>query len=318
MGGRENKKKPHSYSWHPEYGWQLLRRTESYRKAVDVFISMAQKANDKEALAVYSRLSKADFYSIKSNTQVVLSKQRDLSLRQHIFETPSFSFIEDYNFQQDHPLFGHFEPDTLSVKKRKKNELEFDQNSKHYQLFVKWYGDVIRFPISPELLHIDEDVLNSVWVFRPFMIASKDVFSENGDASIEEYKLNPYHYSKQDEKCSYHIIKINRNFSAERIRDEISDYFYKVASNDVYLANKIPWDEDDFELRLKIIDELEEARIKGYKLGAIKLAKKYFAHLKQSDLAKKKKMEKIIKYVQGTMLKIFDRPMPKIKRKKYA
>lgn len=318
MGGRENKRKPHEYSWHPEYGWQLLRRTASYKQAVDLFLKSAERAKDYASLALYQKLSKPDFYSTKSLVKTIIFPERDESLRSSIAEPRIFGVVTDKDIRKQRMLFEELELEHSTSKPRK----EFiDFESPHFKLFRLWYGDVIRFPLSPELLHVHEAVLNELWVYRPIMIATKNSFLRNTnqqewDAS-STWELPNYQY-KSDDKCSYHIIKINKNFSPERIRDEIADYFYQISQNTEYQRAKLPWSQADFDLRLEVIDDIAEAKESGKRLGATSLAKKYFSKMRQSDLAKKKMMEKIIKYGANTMLLIFERRRPVETKKRFA
>ncbi len=129
----------HELSWNPFFGWEVLRRSKLYQRAVLQFQQEAHAHEMERVLRLFEQIS-IEEDSVEVTGPDVLGYQRKLqSVAKEIYDVPANEF----------PMGN----------------------------FLLNYGDVLRFPIHFKVVRPWSFYLNALWQLRPAILADEDHLS---------------------------------------------------------------------------------------------------------------------------------------------
>jgi hypothetical protein len=171
-------------SWHPWWVWQLLRRNDFYVEAVADF-KAAIDANDCPTLrAIYKDIQHHCDLAITADFQVLKRGYVNFDDLQFTSDEPSKVHGKAKNLEgADFPKFHHFQQ--LFSRIADPLRLTEDERSA-LSKFDRVYGDVIVFPIDPQLPNLQMGLLHTTFKFRPVIGIEK----ENLSRHIKLFQIN--------------------------------------------------------------------------------------------------------------------------------
>ncbi len=282
-----SREKHHPMSWSPARGWELLKRTDSYKQAVDEFIEEATNAGDEKSLMIFEKLSGGISYLNRI-------KARTTGIKYH--KLLSDFYLEDYTIG-----------DLIAPRRLASRKYEPDYTQPHLKKFLKWYGDIIRFPIDYRSERIDPLALKLCWAHQPFIVAPYR-FLELNKRNEQTWLVSPFF--KETERVSYHVIAINEDFTAHRISKEAQVYFQKYLADIKGKANRPRWGDTDFKEYLKIIDLINSYKTQGKVFGIRRLAKTFYPAKNKYEEDAIPKARAKLRYCRDTLLMLFHREKP--------
>lgn len=157
QGTRPIPGKDHPYAWNPEFLWQLLRRSKSYKRAVMTYGKDLVAEEDSEAsLSFFNEVLGLGFLNLSFPED---SAERKKSLQFKV----SVEDDDDRRIVSGASVYKHkFSTESSSAC--------LNPSSPALQNFLKSYGDVLRYPIPPEIDKPNVDLLNLFWNLRPCSI----------------------------------------------------------------------------------------------------------------------------------------------------
>lgn len=276
----------HPYAWNPNFGWQLLRRSKSYHKAVAQFLMSAKKAKDTKSSRAFTN------YCIDSYP----SSLKELQYWEDA-ESDQFAFRSFFPKLKDRDL-GNYLP-------------QFPLDTPYFCKFICQFGDIIRFPLNPDYRAPEGYFLNAIWNLRPSLMIGEQY--EFVASSAKRIEFTPNHASDRS-----HILKlmINTNFSEAAIMDTLHEYIQRYLNqhrkDKEGLESFAPrW--SDFQSYLDVWDLRESSSNRDKKFGAQKIGDKLCNS--QDPDTRKEWAKTRLKYMEKIM-PFFERKTPKLKREK--
>jgi hypothetical protein len=141
------------YFWDPEFCWEILRRTDSYKRAVDKYVADAKESNDGAGLAFLSSVSH-DVHLAPYLGEADTANQRRMRSALHSNIWTIERWIND-----------QIEVNPSNRKYIKQLRETFD--TPHVRRFQKKYGDILLFPIFPRTESPHEELMRAVWRLSP-------------------------------------------------------------------------------------------------------------------------------------------------------
>ncbi len=227
------------YPWNPDYGWQLLRRNQCYRKAVARFYLQARAVGDDWAVRLVDSLRSYDdaaepeeLKSLKSES-ITGTERKDLlqeTLSKRVWSSSENNIFKSIDLQPSAVYYWEF----------------FDQ-----------FGDVILFPIPAEQVIPPIFFLDFVWNFRPAAKIESEQYK-----SLLEVRRKAKNSSRLKRVGFLPPISINANFPISTIMKQIKQYVSKSSLREIkstdQITKKIRW--PDLEKNLRAWDLHESGK----------------------------------------------------------
>ncbi len=289
----------HDLSWHPQYAWELLRRSNSYRQAVREFVASCEDAKDHASLAAYRMFSKEHHRPRPGRRRHHIEKKISWETRQERLAFKSGPVLQ---------LFGtKFRKDKLGTFRG----YEIDTSTPHYKKFFKRFGDFLIFPMNPKVRLPATEGFNAVWIFSPI---------SNLTAQLSSLPFHLLHFENGvlnvsgDSNLAVMMVAVNKKFPRNRIVSDFAKLLdYTLGSHKVRVPQPA-WDILEFYRYIAIIDFLEEADTEGWpQPGYQKIGDKF---------APSYDREARFSWARSKMITIrelrafFERPLPKRSAKK--
>lgn len=283
-------------AWNPELGWQLLRRSENYQRAVAEFLAAAKKAGDSEVLDAYRYLS-VDRRRIANKGMKGLSGEEKLEKR--------LLWLQQ----------GNRSIDIRDLPRRKlgapSSTIKIDFSTDHYIQFNAWFGDVIRFPVDPAVERLAVERLAGVWAFRPLSRSPIIPFGYESDGLAQEDDGNIFR-SDSSPKLSYHILAVNSNFPLRAVLKESETYFREFFRGESAGSKLRPrWDE--VKLLLKVIKLMDDRDARG-RYRYQRIGDRCNPPTAHSARARLEWARERVRYISKFLLPMFERKKPKISK----
>lgn len=295
---RRDEKDRHELAWNPDLGWQVLRRCPNYQRAVETFLIEAERASDQVSLDAYKIVS-LDEAKVPNKWQ--WPPRRQPFIRAWRGSKKRKELLRDQDLIFKFPQVPTFRPKGYGDEVKKPRYLKVDTNTKHYEKFYKWYGDLLLFPINPNSTQPRIEGLSSLWALYSVKIYDSE--------SASELPLNIKH-----DKILTFSMTINTSFSKTMIEDDLRWFLRSKLDGYGTIKEKPRWTEEQFEGYLRVMDAVyfNGKRIKithrllGEKCAPNSVLNKVNCERAVIDWAKD-----TLRYVEKKLMPIFDRVEPK-------
>ena len=269
--------------WNPSHLWRILRLSKSYRLAVDRFVADATKdPRSKRLLNIFKAYSEP--YDFEAETDVDV---RDAHAR-----------------ELDQPSHKHLRTGAAEF-------LIEVSNLPHVQHFLRWYGDVLSFPVHYRTRLPNPYLLHAVWNLRP--ASRKDYKMSGANEVLSELAARSSLPSRTSNVIQI-PIQINLNFSdaqigeaaAEVLRATLKEHYNSKTDSRRLLTGKAPkWKTLDesihlLEMRVDGKSQLSTAKQLSWDKKTSPATLDPIQLLKQKVSSREKTIREILKFFERT------------------
>jgi len=239
-------KRKHEHRWHQYYVWQLLRRSDLYKKDVNEFASHCRP--DSNALRVYQQ------FKPKNNIAATSRRQ---------FSEITYENLERY-------LNACFTPRNLEAFNAMGASLYSQSDWNELAKFRRKYDGLIQFPLHPDLINPDPFTLSCFVTIPPaFEIQNHDgkFFHGISNSIVQEFtektdalgSSQPYYADVSNEKTGMILCKLNLKFSDDDILLQVKNIIKaNQHANRIFKDSHRRW--ENFLFALAVFDEADHLR----------------------------------------------------------